>query len=112
MSGATAATDPRISIKASNMMETVLETPYFDTPPHTPGSWGDASRGTDNLDATEVPLNNGWRPWWLRRRVTSIFIGVSIMLAVIGEVVMWWLSNNEVDSSLKGLWTFGPVVGE
>ncbi|KAF5550538.1 hypothetical protein FPHYL_9362 [Fusarium phyllophilum] len=110
ISGATTATDPRISMKASNMMETVLETPYFDTPPHTPGSWGDASRGTDNLDATEAPLNNGWRPWWLRRRVTSIFMGVSIMLAVIGEVVMWWLSNNEVDSSLKGLWTFGPVV--
>ncbi|KAF4446362.1 hypothetical protein F53441_9985 [Fusarium austroafricanum] len=107
MSGATAATDPRLSTKASNMMETVLETPYFDTPPLTPGSWGN----TDIPDATEILLNNGWRPWWLRRRVPSIFIGVSIMLAVIGEVVMWWLSNNDVDSSLKGLWTFGPVVG-
>ncbi|KAM0271849.1 hypothetical protein ACHAPA_002614 [Fusarium lateritium] len=111
MSGAPAATDPRLITKGSNLMEAVLETPYFDTPPLTPGSWGDTSfRETDVVEATEVPLSNGWRPWWLRRRVTSIFIGVCIMLAVIGEVVMWWLSRNNVKSSLKGLWTFGPVV--
>ncbi|KAJ4264986.1 hypothetical protein NW762_005229 [Fusarium torreyae] len=104
-------TDPRLSTKASNTMETVLETPYFDTPPHTPGSWGDSSfRGADVIEPTEIPLNNGWRPWWLRRRVISIFIGASIMLAVVGEVVMWLLSRGDVDSSLKGLWTFGPVV--
>ncbi|KAF4997915.1 hypothetical protein FGRMN_3554 [Fusarium graminum] len=111
MSGASVVTDTRPSIKGPHLMETVLETPYFDTPPRTPVSWGNTSfRGTDTLEATEVPLNNGWRPWWLRRRVISVFIGASIMLAVIGEVAMWWLSRNDVSSSLKGLWTFGPVV--
>lgn len=105
------ATDPRFATKGSNMMmETVLETPYFDTPPRTPGDT--SFRSTDALEPTEIPLNNGWRPWWLRRRVTSIFIAVSVMLAVIGEVVMWWLSQNNINSSLKGLWTFGPVVGK
>ncbi|KAM0501309.1 hypothetical protein ACHAP8_004297 [Fusarium lateritium] len=103
------ATDPRFPTKAPNMMEMVLETPYFDTPPHTPGDT--SFRSTDVLEPTEVPLNNGWRPWWLRRRVISIFMGVCIMLGVIGEVVMWWLSQKDVDSNLKGLWTFGPVVG-
>ncbi|CEI68551.1 hypothetical protein FVEN_g5302 [Fusarium venenatum] len=102
------ATDPRFPTKAPNMMEMVLETPYFDTPPHTPGDT--SFRSTDVLEPTEVPLNNGWRPWWLRRRVVSIFMGVCIMLGIIGEVVMWWLSQKDVDSNLKGLWTFGPVV--
>ncbi|KAF5018574.1 hypothetical protein F66182_9431 [Fusarium sp. NRRL 66182] len=102
------ANDPRLSNKASNpnTMETVLETPYFDTPPHTPGSWG----GAEVLEPTEIPLQNGWRPLWLRKRVISIFVGASVMLGVIGEVVMWWLSRNDVDSSVKGLWMFGPVV--
>ncbi|RGP76157.1 hypothetical protein FLONG3_5400 [Fusarium longipes] len=102
------ATDPRFPTKASNMMEMVIETPYFDTPPRTPGDT--SFRTTDVLEATEVPLNNGWRPWWLRRRVISIFIGVCVMLGVIGEVVMWWLSQSSVNSNLKGLWTFGPVI--
>lgn len=104
------ATDPRYSTKAPNMMEMVLETPYFDTPPHTPGDT--SFRSTDVVEPTEVPFNNGWRPWWLRRRVASVFMGMCIMLGVIGEVVMWWLSQKDVVSNLKGLWTFGPVVGK
>ncbi|KAI8660426.1 hypothetical protein NCS57_01019900 [Fusarium keratoplasticum] len=103
-------TDPRL-VRASNHMDALLETPYYDTPPNTAGAHGETNfRHADVPEPTEVPLRDGWRPKWLRRRVVAVFTGTSIMLAVVGEVVMWLLSRDDVESNIRGVWTFGPVV--
>ena len=105
-------TDPRL-VRASNHMDALLETPYYDTPPNTAGAHGETNfRHADVPEPTEVPLRDGWRPKWLRRRVIAVFTGTSIMLAVVGEVVMWLLSRDDVESNIRGVWAFGPVVGE
>ncbi|KAF4464627.1 hypothetical protein FALBO_8535 [Fusarium albosuccineum] len=110
LSGTTGATDPRL-LRASTKMDALIETPYYDTPPNTAGSRGETSfRGLDLVEPTEVSLRGGWSPSWLRRWVIGIFVGCSIMLAVVGEVVMWLLSRGDVESNVRGLWTFGPVV--
>ncbi|KAM5345302.1 hypothetical protein ACJ41O_011164 [Fusarium nematophilum] len=107
---AAGGSDPRF-VRASNKMDALLERPYFDSPPNTAGSRGETSfRGADVPEPVEVLMRNGWRPGWLRRRIIGGFIGCFIMLAVVGEVVMWLLSRDDVESSIRGLWTFGPVV--
>ncbi|KAM0435958.1 hypothetical protein ACHAPT_002850 [Fusarium lateritium] len=114
MSSTTGATssDPRLVRRSSNHMDALLETPYYDTPPGTAGSRGETNFGhnSDVPEPKEVPLRDGWRPKWLRRRVIAVFTGCSIMMAVVGEVVMWLLSRDDVESSIRGVWTFGPVV--
>lgn len=104
--------DPRLTGTKSNIAA-VLERPYTGSRPNIAGSHGKVSfRGIDISDTTEVPINNGWRPQWLRRWVMSVSIATFLMLAVVGEMTMWLLSRTDVESNMKGLWTFGPVVGE
>ncbi|KAF4973320.1 hypothetical protein FZEAL_9355 [Fusarium zealandicum] len=108
--GATGGSDARLA-RTPNNMDMLLETPYFDTPPDTAGSRGQTSfQGIDAVEPTEVTLRDGWRPAWLRRRVISAFLSGSIMLALVGEIVTWLLSRGDVESNVRGVWTFGPVV--
>lgn len=99
-----------LSPKTTAKLDALLERPYHDTPPDSATSPG---AGYFRVEPTvEVPVQNGWSPKWLRRNVLGIFLGTFGVLAIVGEVVMWFIEGRDVKARLSGLWTFGPVVGE
>ncbi|KAH7143842.1 hypothetical protein EDB81DRAFT_843033 [Dactylonectria macrodidyma] len=103
----TGTTSPRARISHGNL-DALLEHPYFDCPPETAGSRGNtAFRAPED---SEGPVRDGWRPWWLRHQVIGGFLGTFVLLAVVGEVVMWMISRDDWENGAEGLWTFGPVV--
>ncbi|KAK7420087.1 hypothetical protein QQX98_002949 [Neonectria punicea] len=96
------------SPRAHGNLDALLEHPYFDNLPETGQSRGNTTVRAGDPD--EVPVRDGWRPGWLRHHVVGVFLGVFALLAVVGEVVMWMISRDDWESSVQGLWTFGPVV--
>lgn len=99
-----------LSPRTTAKLDALLERPYHDSPPDSA-----ASRGGDyfRVEPTiEVPVQNGWSPKWLKRGILGFFLGSFGVLAIVGEVVMWFLEGKDVTASVSGLWTFGPVVGK
>ncbi|KAH6984797.1 hypothetical protein BKA56DRAFT_614511 [Ilyonectria sp. MPI-CAGE-AT-0026] len=105
--GTTSTTSPRTRASHGNL-DALLEHPYFDNPPDTAESRGNATSRAP--EASEVAVQDGWRPWWLRHQIVAGFLGTFVVLAVVGEVVMWMISRKDWENSVQGLWTFGPVV--
>lgn len=108
------ATTARTRTSRANM-DVLLERPYYDSPPAAAGGPrgpGTPRGGMQVAEPAEVGVRDGWRPSWLGHRVVGAFLAMFAILAVIGEVVNWMISQKDWESSLQGLWTFGPVVGE
>ncbi|KAH6890586.1 hypothetical protein B0T10DRAFT_403066 [Thelonectria olida] len=109
------ASSPRTRNSHGNL-DAMLEQPYFDSPPTTGGlratgnGTGTPRGGMEVEEPAEVGVRDGWRPAWLGHRVVGAFLGVFTVLAVVGEVVNWMISQKDWESSVQGLWTFGPVV--
>lgn len=104
---------PRVRRSHGNL-DTMLEHPYQDSPPGTAGLKGNGyfPGAMDVTEPAEVAVREGWRPEWLGRRIIGAFVGAFIVLAVLCEVVNWLISQKTWESSVQGLWTFGPIVGE
>ncbi|KAF7555816.1 hypothetical protein G7Z17_g1870 [Cylindrodendrum hubeiense] len=105
--GTTSSTSPRTRASHGNL-DALLEHPYFDSPPDTAGSRENTTFRA--AEASEVPVRDGWRPWWLRHQIIGGFLGTFVVLGIVGEVVMWMISRDDWENSAQGLWTFGPVV--
>lgn len=68
-------------------------------------------RRDDLATAVDVPLENGWRPQWLRRTVLVIFAVVFALFVCASELILHFVST-EVRTKITGVWTFGPVISE
>ncbi|KAF7560752.1 hypothetical protein G7046_g3411 [Stylonectria norvegica] len=92
-------------------LDALLDPPYFDSPPPTATAPNKADfySGPEST-ACEVPVKGGWRPAWLRRRVLGVFLGGFGVMAVVGELLMWFLGTGDKAARIDGVWTFGPII--
>ncbi|CAM1503074.1 Fc.00g078500.m01.CDS01 [Cosmosporella sp. VM-42] len=97
------------SPRTPNNLDTLLERPYYDSPPDTAELRGQVEYVSPET-TSEVPVSNGWSPGWLRRGVLSVFLATFGALAVVGEIVMWFLGRGDVEAVVEGLWTFMPII--